>query len=154
MRNLHTIYASKASSSFSELEIPELLARARKANAACGVTGMLLYVEGNFFQVLEGEESAVSAIFERIRVDTRHTRVTQIIREPIFERHFAEWTMGFSTLELCDIKTHLGENDFFASASCLEQLTPGRATKLLAAFRNGRWRADQTGLHIVHRRVS
>lgn len=151
---IHCIYASKAAPSFEEHAIPELLEVARRNNAARGITGMLLYVERNFFQVLEGDESTVGEVFERIRSDNRHGRVTQIIREPVFERAFSEWTMGFANVDRAQIRSHIGENDFFATATCLEQLNPGRARKLLAAFRLGRWRAEETGMHPARSRLA
>lgn len=155
MQNLiHCIYASKASRGFDEHAIPALLEGARRNNSRKNITGMLLYVEGNFFQILEGEESAVESVFEVIRRDSRHGRVTQIIREPIAERAFSEWTMGFANLDFGDVKARIGENDFFTDATCLEQLSPGRARKLLDAFRLGRWRAEETGMHRSHSRMA
>lgn len=151
---VHCIYSSKASAAFQEHDIPALLAAARQANAARAITGMLLYIEGNFFQVLEGDEASVAGVFARIRDDDRHGRVTQIIREPIFERAFSEWTMGFANVGLAEVTSHIGENDFFTAATCIEQLNPGRARKLLNAFRQGRWRADATGLHRTHSRMA
>jgi hypothetical protein len=151
---IHCIYTSKASPSFEDHAIPRLLEAARSNNAMRGITGMLLYVEGNFFQVLEGNEAAVTQVFDRIRADSRHVRVTQIICEPLFERAFSEWTMGFSNVALIELKSHIGENDFFTDATCLEQLGPGRARKLLNAFRQGRWRADETGAHRAHGRMA
>ncbi len=146
-RLVQCIYASKATPSFEAQDIPQLLEHARRRNTADDITGMLLYVERNFFQVLEGEDAVVAASFARIRDDARHSRVTQIIREPIFERSFFEWTMGFANVDLADVKASIGENDFFTSGSCLEELSPGRARKLLNAFRQGRWRAEETGMH-------
>ena len=147
---IHCVYTSKASPSFEEHAIPGLLEAARSNNAKRGITGMLLYVDGNFFQVLEGNEAAVTEVFDHIRADPRHVRVTQIIREPLFERAFSEWTMGFSNVALTEVKSRIGENDFFTNATCLQQLSPGRARKLLNAFRQGRWRADETDRFRAH----
>jgi hypothetical protein len=141
---IHCIYTSRASPSFEEHDIPALLELARCNNAARGITGMLLYVERTFFQVLEGEEQAVTEMFDRIQGDTRHRSVTQIIRDPVYERAFSEWSMGFANLDFSEVNSHIGENDFFASGTCLEHLSPGRARKLLGAFRQGRWRAAET----------
>lgn len=151
---IHCIYASKAARDFQQSELPGLLEKARANNAALGITGMLLYIEGNFFQVLEGEDKAVGSVFDRICLDSRHGRITQIIREPVFERAFPDWTMGYARVDFDDVRAHFGENDFFTSATCLEQLTPGRGRKLLSAFRQGRWRADETGMHRAHTRVA
>lgn len=150
-KTIHCIYASTAAHNFDERDLPHLLEKSRSNNAVLGITGMLLYIEGNFFQVLEGDEAMVGPVFDRICRDARHGRVTLIIREPIFQRDFPDWTMGYARANLSDVQAHLGENDFFTSATCLEQMGPGRARKLLSAFGQGRWRADKTGMHRTHR---
>ena len=145
----HCIYSSSASSSFREHEIPGLLAQIRQNNEALGVTGMLLYIEGSFFQVLEGPPDVVDALIRKIQTDPRHTRITIVIREPIAKRDFSEWTMGFEAIGLSEAGELLGENDFFHSGDCISGLKPGRARKLLSAFGSGRWRAERTGAHRV-----
>ena len=143
----HCIYASLAAPDFKEEHIPELLGKARTANAQHSVTGMLLYITGSFFQVLEGESAVLDGIYNRILGDTRHSRVTLVIREPIAARSFSEWTMGYSTLDPLEAGKLIGENDFFKSASCIARMDSGRAKKLLSAFRGGRWRTQRTGTH-------
>lgn len=150
---IRCVYASKANANFDESMIPALLERSRINNAAAGITGMLLYMEGNFFQVLEGSEAAVDAVFDRIGLDNRHGRVTRIIREPIARRDFGDWTMGFQTLGTADLGELLGENDFFDARTCVEKLDRGRARKLLEAFAKGRWNAAATGIHRAHARA-
>jgi hypothetical protein len=144
---LHCIYASTAELTFNESDIPALLTHARTANAARDITGMLLYIDGGFFQVLEGDADAIDEVYRRILRDPRHSRVTLIIREPIAARAFSEWTMGFCTVDSQAAGQLIGENDFFKSSSCVTQLDGGRAKKLLAAFRAGRWRQQLTGTH-------
>jgi hypothetical protein len=145
MELIHSIYASTAASIFKESDIPALLEHARTANAERGLTGVLLYIEGGFFQVLEGNDALVDDVYGRINRDPRHSKVTLIIREPIAARDFSEWTMGFSTVDPLEAGQLIGENDFFKSASCVTQLDGGRAKKLLAAFRSGRWRHQRSG---------
>lgn len=151
---MHCIYSSRASAAIRDVEVQALLASARRNNAALGITGMLLYIEGSFFQVLEGGAVAVDRVYDVIARDPRHDRVTQIIREPIAQRSFAEWSMGFETVGRADAQRLVGENDFFGSAGCLERINPGRARKLLIAFGAGRWRTDHTGMHRAHARVA
>ncbi len=75
-----------------------LLATSRKNNAELGVTGMLLYKDGNFMQVLEGEEVAVRRLYARIAADPRHgSEIT--LQEGFSEgRQFPDWSMGFRDL--------------------------------------------------------
>jgi len=142
---IHCIYTSAATADFSAAQLTELLHKARVANAAVGITGMLLYSEGNFFQVLEGQASDVDACYARINLDRRHTKLTRIIREIISHRSFGEWTMGFANPERDALRAIEGLNDFFEGQTCFEQLDPGRAKKLLAAFALGRWRSTLSG---------
>jgi Sensors of blue-light using FAD len=142
---IHCIYASSGAREFREHDIPALLETTRENNARLAVTGMLLYVEGSFFQVLEGPADKVDPLYEKIRADRRHMRVTQIIREPLMQRRFPDWSMGFSSVALSELGALTGENDFFKDATCLAQVGGGRAKKLLNTFRDGRWRAEHTG---------
>jgi hypothetical protein len=153
MALIHCIYASRALSAPHETDVRTLLDHARRKNTALGITGMLLLIEDSFFQVLEGEAETVDAVYRVIAQDPRHDRVTQIIREPIAQRSFAEWSMGFAALQREDARALVGANDFFGSAQCLERINAGRAKKLLVSFRSGRWRTEHTGMHRAHARV-
>ncbi len=150
---IRCVYASLAASSFDPAQLPVLLEKSRARNATRDLTGMLLYLDGNFFQVLEGPAGAVDSLFEVISRDPRHSRITRIIREPIARRDFGDWTMGFESIGLDAVDRLLGTNDFFGARSCVEQLNPGRARKLLDSFARGRWKAAETGMHRAHARL-
>jgi len=139
---IHCIYCSAGTVRFGETEMLSLLEKAREANAALGVTGMLLYEQGSFFQVLEGPAESVDALYEKIFRDKRHRRITKIIREPIEARDFSEWTMGYAGISRRDLREIEGLNDFFLTRQCFTELDPGRAKKLLEAFKDGNWRAS------------
>jgi hypothetical protein len=106
---IHCIYASTAAAIFKESDLPALLEHARTANSERALTGMLLYIEGGFFQVLEGDDAAVDDVYALINLDPRHSKVTLIIREPIAVRDFSEWTMGFSTIDPLEAGQLIGE---------------------------------------------
>jgi Sensors of blue-light using FAD len=137
---MHCVYASAAKRLFETDELTSLLQAARKHNEGAGLTGMLLYTEGSFFQVLEGVPDAVEALYARIELDKRHEQMTKIVSEAIPSRSFAHWTMGFSQVSRKELAQISGTNDFFSGSSCFLGLDSGRAKKLLAAFREGRWR--------------
>ena len=96
---IQCIYTSSSTVDFREHEIPTLLEAARLKNARLGVTGILLYIGGNFLQVLEGESLDVSALYGAIVRDSRHARVKEISRRRIVTREFPDWHMGFCALE-------------------------------------------------------
>ncbi len=139
---IHCIYSSVEVTTFSHDEMIKLLAKVKEKNAKLNVTGMLLYDEGSFFQVLEGPKKTVTQLFEKISKDKRHDRVTKIIQEPIEDRNFAEWTMGYSGVTREELKKIEGLNDFFYTKKCFTELDEGRAKTLLEAFKKGQWRAS------------
>jgi hypothetical protein len=142
---IHCIYASAATRKFDTPELAALLRAAREHNDVAGLTGMLLYTEGSFFQVLEGIPEQVEALYARIERDKRHDQVTKIVSEAIPNRSFEHWTMGFSQVSRKELATISGSNDFFLGSSCFLGLDSGRAKKLLSAFREGRWRKSLSG---------
>jgi hypothetical protein len=139
---IHTIYASRAVNDFSTDEIVNLLSKARKKNASLGVTGMLLYDDDTFFQVLEGQDKVLDQLFSEISADKRHHQVTKIISEAISKRQFSDWSMGYAAISSDELRTIEGMNDFFTKQNCLAKIDAGRAKKLLKAFALGRWRLD------------
>ena len=142
---IHCIYTSAASREFETEELAELLRASRENNARLGLTGMLLYAEGTFFQVLEGQPDVVDELYTKIKRDRRHEQVTLIIKETIDERYFDDWTMGFHKISREELAGIMGVNDFFLYDSVLNKIDAGRARTLLTAFREGRWRQKLTG---------
>jgi hypothetical protein len=88
---IHLIYTSAPTKGeFSRADLDALLVVARKNNAAANISGLLLYQNGSFFQILEGERESVETIFRKISGDKRHHRITKIIVEAIDRRNFGE----------------------------------------------------------------
>lgn len=130
---IHLIYASSATQLMSQDELTELLKKAREKNASRDITGMLLYRNGNFVQVLEGPEAAVSDTFEVIKKDPRHHDVTLILKRPIQKRDFAEWEMGFTGLKDKDLEGYSDFLDVFDHPTD----NPSLAYEFLLTFKEG-----------------
>lgn len=93
------LYLSSASISFSQRELEELLIKSQSNNTKLGITGLLLYADGNFVQYLEGEESAVKALYEKIQADERHKSVMFMLEGHTEVRCFSDWSMGFGKMK-------------------------------------------------------
>jgi len=138
---VHCCYCSaSAIGNVSPEVLSDILNKSRIANGKVNITGILLYCEQSFFQLLEGDRSAVNTLFEIISSDKRHTRVTKIIMESINEKSFAAWTMGYPKISSKDLSEISGLNDFFTSGKSFMQIGKGRAKILLSAFKEGKWR--------------
>lgn len=96
----HIIYLSRVSEKLSSEELVTLLTKARRSNESAGITGAMVYGEGRFMQVLEGEAVAVTTLYERIVADSRHKAILKLADKPITERTFTDWSMAFRELSL------------------------------------------------------
>jgi hypothetical protein len=101
--SLHQIiYTSHAARLMSGEELVRLLEHSRSANAAAGITGLLLHADGSFMQAIEGDPAAVHALFERIKRDPTHGGIILICDEPITQRSYADWSMAFREISPAD----------------------------------------------------
>jgi hypothetical protein len=91
----HIIYLSWATHPFSDEQLHALLQQARSHNTQADITGILLYGNGCFLQVLEGEEATVRRLYEHIKCDGRHRDVAAYADKAVTQRAFAEWAMAF-----------------------------------------------------------
>ena len=96
------IYMSSAINKLSEEEINVLLVQSRHYNIDNHVTGVLLYIDGDFLQVLEGNKKDVELLFEKIKRDKRHKGIIVVYEGSKTQRQFPDWSMGFhsSTYEI------------------------------------------------------
>lgn len=78
-----------------EAEIARILSVSRRNNDRVNVTGALMFNAGCFAQVLEGPAGSVEQTFERIQQDPNHGDVLLLSFEPVLERAFGNWSMGF-----------------------------------------------------------
>jgi uncharacterized membrane protein (DUF373 family) len=106
-------YASTAINEWSPEELLSLLKTCRTNNGAKNITGILLYAKGTFFQVLEGDETTTNNLYRVIEKDKRHKDVTLIEKQPITERAFPYWSMGFEKIDSKALSKMEGLNDFF-----------------------------------------
>lgn len=101
--SLHEIiYISLASEEMDAGKLDRLLSRCRSQNEETGITGVLVYYEREFLQLLEGEASDVLALYARIEEDMRHQKIYKLWDGPIAERSYGQWTMAFIDKKLIE----------------------------------------------------
>lgn len=134
-------YVSCTSQPMSAEELLSLLHECRTNNEKLGVTGMLLYGNGTFLQVIEGEDKVIDALVDRICEDQRHAAVEMLKRKEIAERQYAEWSMGFDEVSDEELEGIEGLLDFGAENFNFEYLV-GHAPvldSLLEHYREPHW---------------
>ncbi len=90
------IYLSTASNnSMSYTELNDLLLKSQKTNREKNISGILLHLDGEFIQVLEGTKKAVLDLFEKIKLDSRHKNIHSFDQKEISKKYFSGYFMAF-----------------------------------------------------------
>lgn len=89
------IYSSVSSTPMQMDELEELLEQAQSSNPGHGITGALVYADGHFLQILEGERGAVLSLMDRIGRDLRHESIAVLQAGDVPQAAFAAWEMAY-----------------------------------------------------------
>ncbi|RLS77980.1 MAG: BLUF domain-containing protein [Planctomycetota bacterium] len=149
---LQLIYTSEAKNNFSPGELQNLLLTARRNNDRDAITGMLLYEDGTFLQVLEGENEVIESTYQRIAADKRHHKIMLIARFEIDHRSFHDWEMGFFDASGGKLLQLPGYSNFLSKKTVeLENLEDGdKAREVLLNFKLGAWHRHSSPLHAAN----
>ncbi len=100
-------YRSLASREPGPEDMDQLLRAAQSRNRREGVTGLLIYDQGRFFQWIEGPEMGLNRVWDSIRRDPRHQQVEVLRREVVPQRFFSRWDMSLARRPRGPIDSHL-----------------------------------------------
>ena len=129
------VYTSLANQKMSDDNLKDLLKKARLKNETLNITGMLLYLDPFFIQILEDEEAIVNETYNIIKQDSRHVQVKLIYKKPIEERSFPNWTMGFNKISDENVEAVEGFSDFLQRpTSEFFSDSPSEIEKMLEKF--------------------
>ncbi len=98
-QNYFIIYFISAKKKMTEDELNLLLKKSRINNTNNNITGLLLYYDGSFAQVLEGEYEQVNRLYLEIQNDSRHNHIIRIKDGYHAKRVFSDWSMAFYALK-------------------------------------------------------
>ena len=88
-------YVSTANRTLNQDEVTELLDLTEIRNNNRGVNGLLIYSEGNFFEVIEGEKNMIMDLFEDIKEDPRHRNIMMVFKKEIDKPLFDDKEANF-----------------------------------------------------------
>ena len=91
------MYSSRAVERMTAASLEQILDDAREGNKARGVTGVLIYADGVFMQILEGDEGVVREVMASIERDSRHDAVKVFHESSVEKRAFGSWSMAYLT---------------------------------------------------------
>lgn len=89
-----TSYCSRATDGVDDAAVARIIASAHRHNPAHGITGLLVFGSGVFFQWIEGPRAPVQALMGILQADPRHERMVVLNEsEEVRERLFPNWDM-------------------------------------------------------------
>lgn len=129
------VYSSAATADLDAAALDAILAVARERNRAAGISGVLVYGDGLFLQVLEGPGDAVADVLARIARDPRHSDMTVILRTTRPAPDFAAWQMACVTPDGTTLAGWAGRDGAITLAELQETIAAGpeRVPAILAA---------------------
>ena len=127
MKNYYTVcYVSKTSEDLSEERLEELFQFSSTRNTTRNITGILLHEMGSFFQVLEGDEESITALYNIIKKDPRHQDVYLVFNRktihPVFKAYNSKFNVVKTHDDLRAIKTYLDKNRFHSTTNKISRL--------------------------------
>ncbi len=134
-------YLSRATRDMSATDLLSLLMHAREKNQASGITGMLLYGNGTFLQVIEGDDAIIEGLVERLGRDSRHADVQILSRRVVPERQYSDWSMGFEQVSDRALEAVEGLRGFGAANFNFDELARNEAAveRIMDHFRAPHW---------------
>jgi hypothetical protein len=133
---LQRVYISSACYAFSEQQLRELLAECRINNLLNRISGILIYGNSTFFQVIEGSQESVDELWQKLQTDPRHTWVTQLLCRETSRLLFKDWSMAFERYDSTIASQMSGLADLFTDVGIRSEplATELEIIKLIEAF--------------------
>ncbi len=127
------MYSSQATKPMTMADLENILADARAGNMARNVTGALVYVDGVFFQLLEGEKDVVRNLMSSIANDGRHQSVKVFHEVEVDKRAFESWSMAYLGPTTAQMSTWAGLPATTTVGELLADVSrdPGRVPRML-----------------------
>ena len=102
------VYCSRAAASVDAAEVSRIVALSQSRNVARGITGVLVFGSGVFFQWVEGPPDNVQALIADLHRDSRHHDIVTLDQSTeLRERLYPHWDM--EQVEAGDIREVLLE---------------------------------------------
>ncbi len=87
-------YVSSKSNHVSNDDLQKLFEQVINRNKAYNITGVLIFKNNHFFQIMEGEEENVNKAYKNISNDPRHFRIIKLLDKDIKNRLFEDYESG------------------------------------------------------------
>jgi len=119
------VYCSRAAADVDDATVAQIIEVSQRNNPRRGITGLLIFGSGIFFQWLEGPRDSVTRLMAALSDDKRHNTIVRLSEnEEVRERMFPDWDMELVTgADIRGVLTDaLEETEEEGNAAALRQL--------------------------------
>lgn len=100
----YLIYKSVPIENITEKSLLEIAEKSKENNIDHGLTGLLVYGNNAFVQILEGTEQNIETLYKKLLADKRHNNLKVVNKGKLERRHFPTWSMGFRSVSDKEMK--------------------------------------------------
>jgi len=125
-------YVSTAKKNLSNSEISQILIESERVNNSKDITGLLLYSEGNFFQIIEGDQKQIIQLYETIKEDSRHYNIIKLFGKEIKKEAFDGFKSDFISEDARYSSARLQNYEHYLEV--LDKPTKNAVANILKAF--------------------
>lgn len=119
-------------------EVDQIIQSSKESNHENDISGILLFRDHIFMQLLEGDKDKVLQTYGKICADKRHYKITTLASQYTDQRIFEIWSMGIHKISQEDLTQDIFKaviNPYLDSQDkCYELMNPSRAKKLFKDF--------------------
>lgn len=133
------VYLSIRDTSCSNEEVSQILEASVANNGKRDITGVLVYSQTKFLQVLEGNQHHIMTLFDQIKKDQRHSNALLLSAKQIDTRYFPSWQMVGKAIdtETYDFLTAMEEDEKKEFRALIHGESKNNAARMIAKlFKN------------------
>ena len=108
-------YVSTANPNLNKKDVANLFKEVNEFNKNHDITGVLLFAETNFFQLIEGEKKEIMSLYSRIKNDSRHNNIIKFVdrhvKMPAFFVDISIFVTDTTKLNSSNLKIYLNQID-------------------------------------------
>ncbi len=129
---LTVCYVSNCNLELTPIQIQSLLSFTQSTNNKQNIHGLLLYSDGNFFQIIEGKSKYLYPLWKKIKEDKRHHSIIKIFEEEVSQPCFETFVSDY----ICDNEVFQYKNlkHFFDQLKFLDEKLRNAAEEVLKQF--------------------
>lgn len=124
---IYTIcYISRCDESLKDSDVTKLFNDITQNNIEHNISGVLIHSLGRFFQIIEGSKGKLETLYQKIKLDNRHSEVNELFSKEMRAAYFRTYKSSFSATldskEIADVNRYLNDESEYPFAKNISNI--------------------------------